>query len=56
MSNKFGDFAGILVVFRSELLAKEKVYLEDEIRSEMNFSEIVGNDWGTRARWERMHD
>src|SRR5262249_29174932 len=29
-------------------LAQEKVYLEDEIRSELNFEEIVGNSEGLR--------
>src|SRR5262249_53215656 len=29
-------------------LAQEKVYLEDEIRSELNFEEIVGNSDGLR--------
>jgi len=30
-------------------LAKEKVYLEDEIRSELNFSEIVGKSAALRT-------
>ena len=31
-------------------LAQEKVYLEDEIRSELNFEEIVGRSAGAAQR------
>ena len=35
-------------------LAQEKLYLEDEIRSEMNFAEIVGNSASLRKVLKRV--
>ena len=34
-------------------LAEEKLYLEDEIRTERNFGEIVGDEPALRAFWTR---
>jgi formate hydrogenlyase transcriptional activator len=37
-----------------EQLAKEKLYLEDEIRSEMNFAQIIGNSASLRRVLKRV--